>query len=78
MPVAAFVLASAGTLSNNAAETKSSLAPVQGWKRIAAFNCVQKRECNNLETIVCKDGIDNMYSKPTSDSDCTQLLTHKP
>lgn len=75
--MAAFVLASAGALSTKT-DSDSTSTIVQGWKRNAAFSCVQKRTCNNIETILCKDGVDQMYAKPTVDSDCTQLLTHKP
>lgn len=80
MPVAAFILASAGAIGTNAskADSKSSSTLVQGWKRISAFDCAPRRTCNNIENVICKDGIDNMYARPTLDDDCSQLLTHKP
>lgn len=78
MPVAAFVLASAGAIGTNNASAEAKGGAIQGWKRVAPFSCEQKRQCNNLGTIVCVDGVDQMYAKPSPSSDCDQLLTHRP
>jgi hypothetical protein len=78
MPVAAFVLASAGAIGTNNVSTDSKGTAVQGWKRIAPFNCEAKKVCNNLSSVICVDGVDQMYAKPTPTSDCEQLLTHRP
>lgn len=77
-PVVAFVLASAGAVSTNHSTTKSESAGVQGWKRTAPFNCQAQKICNNEGSILCVDGTDQMYAKPSPTSDCTALLTHKP
>lgn len=78
LPAAAFVLASAGAVSTSSASANTAQASVQGWKRIAPFNCQQVRLCNNQGGPVCLNGTDTMYAKPTPSSDCTQILTHKP
>lgn len=78
LPVAAFVLASAGAVSTSNSSTESAGTAIQGWKRTAPFVCEQKKICNNLGSILCVDGVDQMYAKPTPTSDCTELLTHRP
>lgn len=78
LPVAAFILASAGAVSTNSSNTESRGTAVQGWKRIAPFNCQPKKICNNLGTVLCVDGTDQMYGKATPASDCTELLNHRP
>jgi len=78
LPVATFSLATIGAVGSVTSESKSSVADVQGWRRVSPFNCVQAKLCNNIGDVICKDGIYDMYGKATSTSDCTQLLTHKP
>ncbi|SHG81562.1 hypothetical protein SAMN05444372_11065 [Flavobacterium micromati] len=77
-PAVAFVLASAGAVSTNHSSSESANAAVQGFKRTAPFNCQPQKICNNVGSILCVDGTDQMYAKPSSTSDCTALLTHKP
>lgn len=77
-PVVAFVLASAGAVSTSDSTTKSEIASVQGFKRTAPFNCQPQKICNNIGTVLCVDGTDQMYAKPSPASDCTEILTHKP
>lgn len=78
LPVAAFMLASAGAISTSNSNTESAGTAVQGWKRTAPFTCEQKKICNNQGGILCYDGVDQMYAKPTPSSDCTELLFHRP
>lgn len=78
LPVAAFMLASAGAISTSNSSNESAGTAVQGWKRTAPFTCEQKKICNNLGIVLCVDGVDQMYAKPTPTSDCTELLTHRP
>ena len=77
MPVAAFMLASAGAISTSTSDATPQ-ATVQGWKRISAFNCTATKVCNQIGTAICVNGVDQMYGKATPTSDCTQLLTHRP
>ncbi|WP_040473866.1 DUF6520 family protein [Flavobacterium frigoris] len=77
-PVVAFVLASAGAVSTSDSTTNSESAGVQGFKRTAPFNCQPQKICNNIGTVLCVDGTDQMYAKPSPTSDCTEILTHKP
>lgn len=77
-PVVAFVLASAGAVSTNGSSTAATSAGVQGWKRTAPFNCQPQKICNNIGVVLCVDGADQMYAKPSPTADCTALLTHKP
>ncbi|UUW07292.1 DUF6520 family protein [Flavobacterium plurextorum] len=79
LPVAAFVLASAGAVSTSNSVSAIKTTDVQGWKRIAPSNCEPVRECNNISEAFCVDASNNqMYGKPTPASDCTELLTHQP
>lgn len=78
LAVAAFVLASAGAVSTSNSGAKSDSTDVQGWKRIAPFNCEPVKECNNIGEVLCVDGTDQLYAKPSPTSDCTELLTHRP
>jgi hypothetical protein len=77
LPVVAFVLASAGAVSTSGSTAKSALAPIQGWKRTAPFQCSAVRDCNNETGPVCMNGADQLYGKATPTSDCTLILTHK-
>lgn len=79
LPVAAFALASAGAVStkHNDAPT-DKLVTVQGWKRTAAFQCTAVKECNQIGSVLCFSGTDQMYGKPNDLSDCTDILTHRP
>lgn len=77
-PVVAFVLASAGAVGTNESSTTTAMAGVQGFKRTAPFSCQPLKICNNIGNILCVDGTDQMYAKPSPTSDCTALLTHKP
>jgi len=79
LPVVAFALASAGAVSTSDSNKVSETVSVQGWNRIAPFDCEPVRECNNISEVLCVDGSNNqMYGKPTASSDCTELLTHQP
>ncbi|WP_333696420.1 DUF6520 family protein [Flavobacterium sp.] len=80
LPVAAFVLASAGAVSSSQmTQSSKATTTVQGWNRISPFNCVPVRECNNISDVLCKDASGNqMYGKLSEFSDCTELLTHQP
>jgi len=79
LPVAAFVLASAGAVSTSSSGKKADSTVAQGWNRIAPFNCVEGVECNNIGDAVCVDVANiPMYGKLSEFSDCTQLLTHEP
>lgn len=79
LPVAAFVLASAGAVSTSNSGKKADSTVVQGWNRITPFNCVEGVECNNIGETLCKDLANNqMYGKVSEFSDCTELLTHQP
>ncbi len=78
LPVAAFMLASAGAVSTANSGADSSTVLVQGWKRIAPNVCQPVKLCNNVSTALCYNGTDQMFSRPTPDSDCTGILYHKP
>jgi len=79
MPVAAFLLASAGAVGTGNSVKRDNSTTVQGWNRIAPFNCVEGVECNNISEAVCVDVANNqMYGKLSEFSDCTELLTHEP
>ncbi len=53
MPVAAFMLASAGAVSTSSAVSKSTGAAVQGWQYTAPTQCTELRMCNNIGTTIC-------------------------
>lgn len=78
MPVAAFMLASAGAIGSATFDSDSAAVPVQGWKRIAPNVCSPTKVCNNESQALCYDGSNQMFSKPTQTSDCTGILYHKP
>lgn len=79
LPVAAFMLASAGALSTTNAGTASTSAPAQGFIRIAPFNCQFVKMCNNVGAITCEDSAGtNLLGKATPQSDCLVPLTHRP
>ncbi len=77
LPVAAFVLASAGAVSNGNTNAKTS-ALVDGWRRTSPVTCEFVRKCNNEGTILCTSGGNQMYEKLTPSAYCTEILTHKP
>ncbi len=79
LPVAAFMLASAGALSSTSAGTSSKSAPVQGFIRISPFNCQFVKMCNNVGSLTCEDNLSTpLLGKATPQSDCLIPLTHRP
>ncbi len=77
LPVAAFMLASAGAVNNSSSTTESATASEPGFRRIAPFNCQLVKMCNNVGDILCNDGGGILYGKITPTSDCTKILTHR-
>lgn len=77
LPVAAFVLASAGAVSTSKSDTSASVS-FQGWKQVSPVECELVRECNNIGTILCTSGGDQMFAKLTPASYCDEVLTHRP
>ena len=77
MPVAAFMLASAGAIGTSKTGAKDAVA-VQGWKRIAPTSCTPVKICNNQSQARCYNGNDQMFERLTPTSDCTGILYHKP
>lgn len=78
LPVAAFMLASAGAVSTTSSTTASTAsATQQGFKRIAPFNCQPVKMCNNESDVICKDGGQQLFGKSSPVSDCTLVLTHR-
>jgi hypothetical protein len=79
LPVAAFMLASAGAVSTSNSTTSSTdSAAQQGFRRIAPFNCQPVKMCNNVSDVVCKDGGgQQLFGKSSPASDCTLILTHQ-
>jgi len=77
MPVAAFMLASAGALSTNNSGTKTESGLVQGFKRTEAFQCAPVKLCDNSGIVLCFSGTDQMYGKIDQLSDCIDPLTHR-
>lgn len=51
LPVAAFVLASAGAVSTSNTNSNSS-AEVDGWRRTSPVTCEFVRKCNNDGSII--------------------------
>jgi hypothetical protein len=79
LPVAAFMLASAGAVSTSTSGTTSRPATVQGFIRIAPFNCQFVKMCNNIGSITCEDNLQTpLLGKATPQSDCLVPLTHRP
>lgn len=78
LPVAAFMLASAGAVStSNSVTSSTTSAPQQGFKRIAPLNCQPVKMCNNVSDVLCTDGGQQLFGKATPTSDCTLILTHR-
>ena len=77
MPVAAFLLASAGALSTKTSDAKTESGAVQGFKRIAAFQCTPVKLCDNSGVVACYSGTDQMWGKTNELSDCINPLTHR-
>lgn len=72
LPVAAFVLASAGAVTTSNEKTaKTEGTVVQGW----TINCVQLRLCNNMPGPLCTQSGVQAYIK--DGSDCSEALFHK-
>lgn len=77
LPVAAFVLASAGAVSTSNTNSNSS-AEVDGWRRTSPVTCEFVRKCNNDGSIFCTSGGNQMYEKLSPSAYCTDILTHQP
>jgi hypothetical protein len=75
MPVAAFVLASAGAV-NTGTTAKGEGGLIQGWDRIAPNDCVELTMCNNTSKVLCTFGGVQAYSKVGND--CPAPLFHQP
>jgi len=75
MPVAAFVLASAGAVTTSNSND-SVTASTQGWRRIKVNDCVTPVMCNNLSANLCTTGAFQAYAK--IGLDCTSVLYHDP
>jgi len=78
VPVLAFLFASASAMGSVNGNSNTTSADIQGWKRVSPFNCQAVKKCNNIGSILCVDGFDQMYAKPSPTSDCSELLTHRP
>lgn len=77
LPVAAFVLASAGAVSTGKSNAKTS-TEIDGWRRTSPVTCEFVRKCNDDGSILCTSGGNQMYEKLTPSAYCTDVLTHKP
>lgn len=78
LPLAAFVLASAGAVSTKKAETPSGkLVVAQGWQRTGAFQCTFVRDCNQIGSVLCFSGSTQLYGKADNLADCIDPLTHR-
>jgi hypothetical protein len=76
MPVAAFVLASAGAVSTSGVNaSKSTVAAVQGWERVSPEQCSQLRMCNNIPNTICSLSGTQAFAKVGND--CVEVLYHK-
>lgn len=78
LPILAILFASLGAVASVKSKSTTSTLNVQGWKRVGPFNCVEAIQCNNIGSILCKDGSEQMYGKADATSDCNILLTHRP
>ena len=76
LPVAAFVLASAGAVSTSNITTKSSI-DIDGWRRVSPVQCEFVQKCNNMGSTFCTSGGNRLYEKPTPASYCTGTLYHQ-
>jgi hypothetical protein len=78
LPVAAFVLASAGAVSTQKTETPSGkLVLAQGWQRTGAFQCTFVRDCNQIGSALCFSGSIQLFGKADDFADCIDPLTHR-
>ncbi len=78
LPFAAFMLASAGAVGTTSSKTASTAsAAQQGFVRLAPFNCLPIKMCNNVSDILCTDGGQQLFGKSSPTSDCTLILTHR-
>ena len=76
LPVAAFVLASAGAVATKTAGSNSKVIDTNGWARLSEGSpCQYVRSCNNNSLMVCKQGSIQVFAK-TGVDDCSSTLYH--
>ena len=77
MPVAAFILASAGAVSTNVnSSTKSTIVATKGWNRISTNEpCTELRMCNNVGNTMCT--LSGVQAFEKVGANCTKELYHK-
>ncbi|EIA07299.1 DUF6520 family protein [Flavobacterium aquidurense] len=77
MPVAAFMLASAGAVSTNGANsTKNATVAIQGWNRVSPnAPCTELRMCNNVGSTICT--LSGVQAFEKVGANCTKELYHK-
>ncbi|NDP27740.1 MAG: hypothetical protein GZ087_09990 [Flavobacterium sp.] len=77
IPVAAFMLASAGAVSTNVnSSTKSTAVAIQGWNRISPNEpCTELRMCNNVGSTICT--LSGVQAFEKVGANCTKELYHK-
>ena len=75
LPVAAFMLASAGAVSTSSDSSKSTSAVIQGWQYTEPAQCTELRTCNNVGTTICT--LSGVQAFAKNGSDCTEVLYHR-